>query len=247
MMNMNILAVVTPPSIYNCCSTRKTLWGEMFTDEETFFSDLNVKNCGRRNVRKHRDIKGSEKYVTLDISLKIDSLDNMKITSSESKGKFERSGKCLIISICFKAKARPNKYKKSKCAIGNFSNKELSKIIREFEKLPYESYKKKRPKHEPTDRYFYPARQIVKCMMRADALNYHNYPVRMVMTDPSSQLYSTYKSELKEFLFNETLLQSCSIDKDESKGIVVDECSTEEDKSECAIKKEKKPKERGYI
>ena len=28
----------------------------------------------------HRDIKGSDKYVTLDISLKFDSLEKMKIT-----------------------------------------------------------------------------------------------------------------------------------------------------------------------
>ena len=63
--------------------------------------------------------------------------------------------------------------------------------------------------------------------------------------------------ELKEFLVNKTLSKSCSADEDESKGIIVNEnlphsfstdkdelkgiivngCSTEEDKSECAIKK----------
>ena len=82
----------------------------------------------------------------------------MKITSSESKGKLEISGKGLITSLGFKAKVRPHKYKKSRYAIGNFSKKDLSKIIRKFEKLPYERYEKKRPKHEPTDRYFYPER-----------------------------------------------------------------------------------------
>ena len=34
------------------------------------------------------------------------------------------------------------------------------KIIKEFEKLPYESYEKKRPKHEPTDRNFYLEREL---------------------------------------------------------------------------------------
>ena len=29
--------------------------------------------------------------------------------------------------------------------------KDRSEIIKEFERLPYESYEKKRPKHEPTD------------------------------------------------------------------------------------------------
>ena len=64
-----------------------------------------MENFGRRNVRKHKeirgsekyltlkkykDIRGSDKYVTLDISSKFDSLNKMKITSSESKGKLER-------------------------------------------------------------------------------------------------------------------------------------------------------------
>ena len=89
MMNMKLLSVVTPPSIYHGCSTRNTFWEEKFTGEENLFSSVNMKNCGRHNVRKHKEIKGSEKYVTLDISLKFDSLDNMKITSSESKGKWK--------------------------------------------------------------------------------------------------------------------------------------------------------------
>ena len=50
-----------------------------------FFLDVNMENCGHCNVRKHKDIKGSDKYVTLYISLKCEILDNMKIASSESK------------------------------------------------------------------------------------------------------------------------------------------------------------------
>ena len=84
MINMNLLAVVTPLYIYHGCSTRKTLWEEKFTGDEKLFSAANTKNCGRRNVSKHKEIKGSDKYVTLDISLKFDSLEKMKITSSES-------------------------------------------------------------------------------------------------------------------------------------------------------------------
>ena len=82
-MNINLLAVVTPPSIYHGCSNRKTLWEEKFTLCE--FTAVNVKNCGCQNVRKHMEIKGSYKYVTLDIPFKFDSLDKMKITSLESK------------------------------------------------------------------------------------------------------------------------------------------------------------------
>ena len=87
MINMELLVVVTTPSIYHGCSTRKTFWEEKFTSEEKFFSAVNMKNGGCRNVRKHREIKVSDKYVTLDISLEIDSLEKMKIPFSESKEK----------------------------------------------------------------------------------------------------------------------------------------------------------------
>ena len=75
----------------------------------------------------------------------------MKITSSESKDNLGRSGKGLITSLGIKPKARPNKYKTGGYAIRNESKKDLSKIIIEFEKLPYESYEKNRPKHHPTN------------------------------------------------------------------------------------------------
>ena len=103
---MKLLAVVTPPSIYHGCSARKTLWEEKFTGKENLFLSVNMKICERRNVRKHKEIKGSDKYVTFDISSKFYSLYNMKMTSSESRGKFERSGKGLIASMGFKAKVR---------------------------------------------------------------------------------------------------------------------------------------------
>ena len=80
---MQFLAVVTPLSIYNGYSTRKTFWEEKFTCKEDLFLSVNMKNCGCRNVSKHKEIRGSDKYVTLDISSKFDSLENMKTTSSE--------------------------------------------------------------------------------------------------------------------------------------------------------------------
>ena len=53
------------------------------------------------------------------------------------------------------AKERPEKYKKERYTIGNVSMKDLSKIIRKFEKLPYKVYVRRRPKHDPTDSSFY--------------------------------------------------------------------------------------------
>ena len=90
-----------------------------------------MKNCGRRKFRKHKEIKGSDKSVTLDISSKFDSLNKMKTTSSESKEKLEISGKRLVSALDFKTKVRSKK-KKSRYAIRNVSEKDLSKIIKDF-------------------------------------------------------------------------------------------------------------------
>ena len=71
-MNMKLPAFLTPQYIDNFCSTLKTFWEEKFTLGE--FTPMNMKTFGCRNVRKHREIKDSEKCITLDILLKIVSL-----------------------------------------------------------------------------------------------------------------------------------------------------------------------------
>ena len=90
-MNMKLLVVVTPPSVYHGCSTRKKLWGKKITGEENFtlgeFTAVNMKNYGRHNFKKHRNIKGNDKYVTLDISLNFGSMENIRIKSSDPKDK----------------------------------------------------------------------------------------------------------------------------------------------------------------
>ena len=111
---MNLLAVVTQPSIYHGCSTRKMFWEEKFTGKEDLFLSVNMKNCGRRKVRKHKEIKVSDKSVTLDISSTFYSLNKMETTSSESKRKLEILGKGLVTTLDFKTKVRFQKYKKGK-------------------------------------------------------------------------------------------------------------------------------------
>ena len=91
---------------------------------------MNMKNCGHCKVRKHKEIKGSDKIVSLNISAKFGSLNKMETTSSESKGKLGRSGKGLVTDLDFKIKERPSKYKKARYAIENVSEKDLSKIIK---------------------------------------------------------------------------------------------------------------------
>ena len=79
---MKLLVVVTPPSIYHGCSTRKTFWEEKFTGKQDFFQSVNMKNCVCSKVRKQKEIKGSDKIVTLNVSENVDSMNKMKNTSS---------------------------------------------------------------------------------------------------------------------------------------------------------------------
>ena len=109
---MNFLIVVTPPSIYRGCYTRKTLWEGKFTGNQDLFQYVNMKLFGRRKVRKHKEIKGRDNCVTLNISKKFDSLNKMDTTSSDSKLKSGRSGKGLVTALDIKTKAR-SKNKKS--------------------------------------------------------------------------------------------------------------------------------------
>ena len=73
---MNLLAVVTPISIYYGCSTQKMFWEKKFTQ-------VNIKNGGCRNVRKHRDIKNGEQYIILDTYLKLGNMESTNIKSPE--------------------------------------------------------------------------------------------------------------------------------------------------------------------
>ena len=77
-----------------------------------------MRNCGQRNVRKHKETKDSDERVTLNIyeifniSEKFDDLDKMETTSSESKLKMEGSGKWLVTALALKTKARPKNIKR---------------------------------------------------------------------------------------------------------------------------------------
>ena len=115
---MKFLVVVTLLSIYHGFSTRKTFWEEKFTGKQDLFESMNMKNCGCCKVRKNKDIKVSDKCVTLNIyeilniSEKFDDLNKMETTSSESKVELERSGKGLVTALALKTKARSKNTKR---------------------------------------------------------------------------------------------------------------------------------------
>ena len=129
---MKFLVVVTPPYIYHGGSTRKKFCEKKFTVKKDLFQSVDMKNCGRCKVMKHKEIKGSDKIVTLNVSANFDSLNRMETTSSFSKGKLVRSEKGLVTALTFNTKEGSQKYKKARYAIRNVSKKDLSKIIKEF-------------------------------------------------------------------------------------------------------------------
>ena len=77
-----------------------------FTGKKDLFQSVNMKICGRRKVRKHKEIRGSDKCVTLNISKKFDSMNKIETISSESKGKLGRSGRGLVTALDLNTKVR---------------------------------------------------------------------------------------------------------------------------------------------
>ena len=61
----------------------------------------------------------------------------------------------MVTAQDFKTKVRSQNYKKATYAIGNVSEKDILKIIKEIEKIGKLTYVKKRPKHEPTPSYYH--------------------------------------------------------------------------------------------
>ena len=96
-----------------------------------------------------------------------------------------RSGKGLVTALALKTNARPKKYKKARYAIRNVSKKDLSKVIKKFEKIGKVPYVKSISKHEPNLSYFHLVRCISKCMMRYDEHNRHVHSSYAEETAPS--------------------------------------------------------------
>ena len=141
----------------------------------------------------------------------------------------------MATALAFRTKVRSSKYKKARYSIRNVSEKDLSKIIKKFEKFEKLSYEKKRPKHEPTECYFHLAKDIVKCMMRSNKLNWYDHGGFKKMTAPYLNVIITNENESKRSIVNKTLSQNYSAKENKL-------CSMKEYKSECVNKKQKDAK-----
>ena len=113
------------------------------------------------------------------------------------------------------------RYKKARYAIRDLSKNDLSNIINGFEKIEKLPYENKRSKHEPNGRYFHLARQLAKCMMRSDNLNWRDHGGYTEMTAPSLNVNVTDKDESKRIIVQEHLSENCSTDVSKSKRRIV--------------------------
>ena len=75
--------------------------------------------------------------------------------------------------------------------------KDLSKIIKEFEKIVKVHYVKRIPKHNPTSSYYHLVRCIAECMLRCGEDNQHVHGGYAEETAPSSNVNDTDKDESK--------------------------------------------------
>ena len=91
----------------------------------------------------------------------------------------------MVTVLALKTKVRSPKYKNSRYAIVNVSEKDLSEIIKEFEKIWKIPYDKRIPKHNPTPSHFHIVRQLAKFMMRSDELKRHDHGSYAEKTAPS--------------------------------------------------------------
>ena len=75
--------------------------------------------------------------------------------------------------------------------------KDLSNIIKEFEKIVKLPYVKSIPKHDPTSSYYHLVGCIAECMLRCGEDNQHVHGGYAEETDPSSNVNDTDDDESK--------------------------------------------------
>ena len=120
---MNLLVVVTtPPDIYDGCSAQKPLWEEKFTL-------VNMTSYGGRNVRKHREHKKFEQYISLETSFEIVCMEKREFASSELRDYMGISGKEMNNYLDLRTKTL-NKKQKARIAIADITNQNYRRLLK---------------------------------------------------------------------------------------------------------------------
>ena len=110
--------------------------------------------------------------------------------------------------------------------------KDLSKIIKEFEKIVKVPYVKSIPKHDPTSRYYHLVGCIAECMLRYDEYNQHAHDDYAEETAPSSNVNVTDEDKSKEIIVHEPLLENLSMYVSESVCNIVHETLSQNNSSD---------------
>ena len=110
-----------------------------------------MKINGCCNVNKHRDIKGSDKYVILYILLKFGSMERIKITFSERKDNLGIARKGIDYLSGSQGQSKAKEHTKRQGMPSQMSVRRTLQKIGDFDKLLYKSYESRRTNHDPTD------------------------------------------------------------------------------------------------
>ena len=94
--------------------------------------------------------------------------------------------------------------------------KNLSNIIKEFEKIARVPYVKRISKIELTSSYYHLVGCITECMMISDEYNRHVHGSNVEENASSSNVNDTGEEESKEIIMHELLLENLSMDISES-------------------------------
>ena len=88
--------------------------------------------------------------------------------------------------------------------------KDLSNIIKEFEKIAKIPYVKRIPKHEPTSSYYHLVGCIADCMLRSDEDNQHVHGGYAEETAPSSNVNDTDEDKSEEIIVHVLIVLTTS-------------------------------------
>ena len=141
----------------------------------------------------------------------------------------------MVTALSLKTKARSKKYKKARYAIRNVSMKDLSNIIKDFEKTVNVPYVKRIPKHEPVSSYYHMVWFIAECMLRSCENNHHVHDVHDVYAEemaPPSNANDTEKEKSREFIMHKRLSENLSMDVSESECNIVNETLSQNNSSD---------------
>ena len=111
--------------------------------------------------------------------------------------------------------------------------KDLSKKIKEFEKIVKVPYLKRTPKHEPTSSYFHVVVCLGECMMRCGENNHHMYDGYEKDMAPSSDVNDTDGDNPNNSIvhepFDKPSLENIIMDVSESECNIVNETLSQSD------------------